>query len=317
MNKTRFLTQAFAALSFAFFSSAALAVPYSSFVVFGDSLSDPGNDFAITTGNDPTKPFPPPPYFQGHFSNGLTAAEIVTLRTGLPTQNFAQGGATTGTLNIDDGRCIPTRDCLSPGNYQLQAGLLSGIQTQVAGFLAATPADVSTTLFFLQGGANDFFTNDPAIIAQIVPNLFGQVSALIAAGAQHIALANVPNIAVTPLGQALAPAQRAVLEAGLAQVNAGIAQVWAGLPDVVIPVDLFDVVNDAVDDPATYGFTNTNVPCIALPSCDGAAFFDDVHPTTALHAIAAQRIIAAAIPEPSVLVLFALGALGLWRRRAA
>jgi phospholipase/lecithinase/hemolysin len=295
----------------------AQALPYSNFVVFGDSLSDPGNDFAITTnnGSDFSKPFPPPPYFQGHFSNGITAAEYVTLRSGLPTQNFAQGGATTGALNIDDGRCIPTRDCVN-ALYQLQPGLLSGVQTQVTNYLVGAPANIGSTLFFLQGGGNDFFTNDPALIADIPKNLLGQVSALVGAGAQHIALSNVPNIARTPFGLGLPAPNQAALVGGLAQVNAGIAQIWAAFPGIVIPIDSFGLLNDILDNAGKFGFANTTGFCRGLAGgCDGYAFFDDVHPTTALHSIVGNGIIAAAgIPEPEVLALWLIGGFGLLRR---
>lgn len=292
-------------------ASAAFALPYSNFVVFGDSLSDPGNDYRISTNADPTKPFPPPPYFQGHFSNGITAPEYVELH-GLPTQNFAQGGATTGALNIDEGRCIPTRDCLSPGNYQLQPGLFSGIQTQIGQYLASGPSNIGSTLFYLQGGANNFFAGGPAIGA-IVPDLANEIGLLIAAGAQHIVLANVPNITRTPFGQSLPAADQAALAQGLSLVNGGIAQIWTQLAGIVIPLDTFGLINAVLDDPATFGFSNTTGFCRGLASgCSGYVFFDELHPTTAVHAIVGARIAdAAGIPEPGLLVLLAIGAMGM------
>ncbi|MEO7403832.1 MAG: hypothetical protein ABIU95_09210, partial [Burkholderiales bacterium] len=53
-------------------SASAIAAPYSNIVVFGDSLSDPGNFFAKTAIPGVIPGFPPPPYVNGHFSNGLT-----------------------------------------------------------------------------------------------------------------------------------------------------------------------------------------------------------------------------------------------------
>ena len=70
-------------------------------MAFGDSLSDPGNLFVATAGATP-----PSPYFQGHFSNGVTWAErlsgaplnFFTFAAGRPgSVDFAFGGARTDT----------------------------------------------------------------------------------------------------------------------------------------------------------------------------------------------------------------------------
>jgi phospholipase/lecithinase/hemolysin len=86
----------------------AWAASFSQIYVFGDSLSDPGNDFNLSGS-------PPPPYFNGRFSNGPNWIDYLSQDLGLnptpytklgvggviPTQgiNFAFGGATTGTAN--------------------------------------------------------------------------------------------------------------------------------------------------------------------------------------------------------------------------
>jgi hypothetical protein len=53
----------------------ASAADFSQFVVFGDSLSDTGNLFNVTQGL-PTGPVPPPPYFQGRFSNDRISYQV-------------------------------------------------------------------------------------------------------------------------------------------------------------------------------------------------------------------------------------------------
>ena len=87
----------------------ASASPYSSMVVFGDSLSDNGNNSAVlgnnsgqvVTGNSY---IPSAPYATGVYSNGPVWASDVASSLGLtlaPSQlggtDFAYGGATTGT----------------------------------------------------------------------------------------------------------------------------------------------------------------------------------------------------------------------------
>ena len=82
-------------------SSSALALVaappslFSGLVVFGDSLSDNGNFFAMTGGT-----FPPAPYYQGRFSNGPVAVERLASRlgqSGAQVKDLAGGGAKTGT----------------------------------------------------------------------------------------------------------------------------------------------------------------------------------------------------------------------------
>ncbi len=71
---------------------------------FGDSLSDAGNDYYIDGGTDPVSP-----YYQGHFSNGLTWVEDLSKKLGLGTltpslkggHDFAFGGAETGPTAIE------------------------------------------------------------------------------------------------------------------------------------------------------------------------------------------------------------------------
>ncbi len=84
-----------ALLAFLCFASSALASPYGSVVVYGDSLSDNGNLFAAT-GN------PGAPYYQGRRSDGPVAVEYVASRLGVPLIDHAWIGATTGIGNYGD-----------------------------------------------------------------------------------------------------------------------------------------------------------------------------------------------------------------------
>jgi phospholipase/lecithinase/hemolysin len=71
---------------------------------FGDSLSDAGNDWIADGHTDPVSP-----YFNGHFSNGLTWVEDLSQMLGLGTltpslaggHDFAFGGAETGPTAIE------------------------------------------------------------------------------------------------------------------------------------------------------------------------------------------------------------------------
>src|SRR5262245_57408042 len=78
----------------------AVAVPYTDIVVFGDSLSDAGNFYEANA-------YPPPPYFNGQFSNGPVWATTFSQHfgfSGAPSsaggQNYAYAGATTGPTGV-------------------------------------------------------------------------------------------------------------------------------------------------------------------------------------------------------------------------
>src|SRR5919108_3147959 len=71
------------------------AGPYTTVVMFGDSLSDNGNLLALTGGAVPASP-----YFAGRFSNGPVWVERLASALDVPLVNFAVGGALTGNGNL-------------------------------------------------------------------------------------------------------------------------------------------------------------------------------------------------------------------------
>jgi phospholipase/lecithinase/hemolysin len=100
----------------------------------------------------------------------------------------------------------------------------------------------------------------------------------------------------------------------------------------VIGFRLDNLFLDLLNNPGRYGFTDTTRPCIPVtgysvaPSCATSVFFEDLHPTTAAHAVvgqaAAQAVLQATIPEPATMVLVgtglvAVGAAASRRRRLA
>lgn len=77
------------------FSASLSTQNFDAIYVFGDSFSDEGNIFKYTGGSIP----PSPPYFQGHFSNGLVWVEYLANKLGTTSTNFAYGGFSTGIGN--------------------------------------------------------------------------------------------------------------------------------------------------------------------------------------------------------------------------
>ncbi len=279
-------------------SSLASASSYSSMIVYGDSLSDNGNLFSLIG-------YPPPPYYLGRFSNGPVAVEQVAAALGVPLIDFAVGGATTGVGNFVDG-----------GTQTVHVSL-PGMQQELAlsAPLLASPTTPSS-LFVVWGGANDFFSGGSPATA--VANIDSIIGTLEIAGAQHILVPGLPDLALTPAysGDPAATAYSVAFNSLL----------QASLPSNVTYADTFNLLNGVISDPAAYGLSDATDPCFngtSVCANPGQFFFwDNVHPTTAGAAIVANQFEAALVqtPEPASILLIGSGMSGLIvlvRRRMA
>ena len=304
--------------------SAVLCAParadFAKLYVFGDSLSDDGNIFALTGGV-----FPPSPYVQD-FSNGPVAVDRLAgiLGVGLTPStaggtNYAVGGATTGTVNYVTTEFPP----LAPVLHN------TGMQNQVATFAGAPPAfDSATTLFVLWGGPNDFLLSPTAAAAtQAVNNLAGEIVSLEGVGARNFLVPNMPDLSLTPYGRSLPSDQQAGLRQLSLAFDAGLSQALAGLRATgpaganIVSFDTLSALNALVSNPSAYGLTNVTDPCFDLSTvsvCDDPdkyLFWDTVHPTAHVHDILGTGF-AAAVPEPQDWYLLAVGLLMVATSRA-
>lgn len=139
--------------------------------------------------------------------------------------------------------------------------------------------------------------------------LIGQLQA---AGVKNILVFNLPNIGSTPSAAAQGPSAAASL-AGLSQIfnttlNAGVGQLHTG----IIPINAYALLNEAIANPAGFGFSNVTAPACTggggssvqcgpqgsgapvtyAPGTDKSYLFaDGVHPTTAAHAMLGQYVV--------------------------
>lgn len=127
---------------------------FSQLVVFGDSLADNGNVFAAT-GN------PPPPYFQGVFSNGPVWADLVAQSLGIPQVNLAHGGALTGLTNVGN----PPNPTGGTGSI-FDVGPLPGVLAQLNTYIGTAGQADPNALYVIFAGGNDFLqlSRDPALL---------------------------------------------------------------------------------------------------------------------------------------------------------
>ncbi len=281
-----------AALSFGICGSA-LAGPYSDLYVFGDSLSDGGSDFNISSsihGFPPTSGFPvvpAAPGSSGAFTNGRVAVQYLASTLGLsltphyltatflggatsPTgHNYAQGGATSGLENASLPAVI---------GGTLQTGF-KGVAAEVDDYRATNAVANPTALYFVWGGANDFVhpgatavlpsclaSAGPAVCTAVT-NIANSVAELAAMGAMNFLVPNLPDLGETPSAIHGVPgAVQAGHDASVA-FNLGLADALANLsvqfPTAHITLfDTFGFLDNVLADANAYGFTNTTGTCL-------------------------------------------------------
>ncbi|MDB5851603.1 MAG: hypothetical protein JWP29_5355 [Rhodoferax sp.] len=296
---------------------------YAAMYVFGDSLSDTGNDFAATTAQQLVPAVPPSvtpyaTYWQGRFSNGPVAVEYLwqlvsrknstdltpsVVAGGLDKKtsvNFAFGGAGSGIQN-------PT-----PNGF-----LVPGLVGQVGLYTAALGGrkSRSNALYVVWSGSNDYLqniTHDPYVVVDSVTK---SIRALYDTGARDFLVPNLPDLGGTPLVKAqgasaaftlLAKTHNALLASSLTSL--------ASLPGIrIVRVDVFALGENLVNS----GLVNADVPalaflspgtgavdclfrnpatCVDVPQAGFLApflYWDVLHPTTQVHSIIGTAMYAA------------------------
>ena len=234
---------------------------------FGDSLSDNGNAFRATG-------LPGQPYFNGRFSNGPVWIEnvISNLKLSTTSNNFAFGGATSGTFNT-----------FNPA--------LPGLTNQLDGFLQASPKVDPTRLFVVWAGANDYLGGGQTNPTVTVGNLSTAVQRLTAAGATQIVVPNLPDLGKIPLSlgdPAISVGATQISAAHNRLLNASLRSLAINNPNIsIVPIDQEALFNRVLTNPARFGLTNVTEPCLNIAAgtiCatpDTYLFWDTLHPTAA------------------------------------
>lgn len=286
-------------------------------VVFGDSLSDPGNVFA-STGQYSIRPFAPipsAPYVIGgfHFTNGETWVERLSRRLHSPSgsgpavrapqryTNFAFGGA---RARAGAASASPDLGAQVAMYFGSKGGVASADALHVIWFGSNDVRDALQALAIDPSGATSVSILQAAIAA-IGQNL----GVLWSAGARTFLVPNVPNVALTPAVASQPAAIRAAAQQFSAAYDAGLALLLGGLqaqlPDVrIVSVDVAALLENTMAAPSLYGLENVAEPCLQFGVVVDAIcsaprrylFWDAIHPTVTVHEILAERAMLALAP---------------------
>lgn len=296
-------------------SGAAGATTFDRIVVFGDSLSDSGNAFALweTLSTPPYESLDPlgipdAPYAQGghHFSNGATWVEQFARPLALAgNARPALQGAGSNAANYAVG-----------GARAYDDGMNANLPAQVATYLAdAGGAASADALYVIEFGGNDLrdalsvlgMGGDPGALLQASLASIGcNIGSLYAAGARRFLVWNAPDLRLAPAIRALDgwyPGTRMAAGMLSQSFNAGLAGMVGspGLSDLPgIEIALFDVygkVNEIAADPQAYGLDVVDAACVtpgippfACREPEAYLFWDGIHPTAAVHGMLAQAV---------------------------
>jgi phospholipase/lecithinase/hemolysin len=306
----------------AFSVPVAARAPFGSIVVFGTSLSDPGNAFALRGGtNTPPDylidPFlvPSVPYARGghHFSNGATWIE-----------QFAQSRGLAGNVRpaFNAGGSPATNFAVAAARAR-EDGLNLNLPAQVEAFLQQTGGIApSDGLYVIEMGGNDIrdalvayvsgggVAGAGAILQEADVSIATAIATLYGAGARQFLVWRAPNVGRTPAIRTLdkvSPGAAFLANLFTQAFNTGLdgaVTQLESLPGVTIArLDAEKILNNLVTNAEAFGLTDVTTACItpsvAPYTCqtpDEFLYWDGIHPTKAVHSILAQETAAALFP---------------------
>jgi phospholipase/lecithinase/hemolysin len=280
----------------------AIAAAFSRVVVFGDSLTDPGNAFILLGHVSAVPPFeliPSAPYARGghHFSNGETWVEQLgtelrlnpspgpAFQRPIVFSNYAVGGSRArDVLVLQVGRFLDDFRGVAPSDALYVVHIGGDDLSDALAALAIDPTGLASH----------------AIITAAVNAIGANMATLAGAGAHTFLVPNASDLALVPAVRLAGPAAQAEGTALAGIFNAELEALLGGLETRgvrIFRLDIFSLVREVVTAPGAFGLTEVEEPCIrpgtlVKPFCsqpDQFLFWDGIHPTRAGHGIITSR----------------------------
>ncbi|MEO4047096.1 autotransporter domain-containing protein [Pseudomonas sp. CAU 1711] len=277
--------------------------PYSSLIVFGDSLSDAGQ-FADPGSNAPvgaTRRFTNrtgPTYLSSSGEEfALNATQLLSLRLGMGNltgstspvnqslglpdgTNYAVGGNTTSQITDSivgsgEGSVVELTDGT---NLRQRPGYLAELASLG---LRVDP----NTLFYVNGGGNDFLDGlinplaAPSLATQqaqqSATNLVVGIRALDAAGARYIMVSLLPDVGRTPFATNLGnfiPSLPGTISGLVGDFNQELIRQLQTIDAEIIPLNVPLMVREVLENPGRYGLATDLTTAQLIGTCfDGCA----------------------------------------------
>ncbi|KAK4750749.1 hypothetical protein SAY87_004231 [Trapa incisa] len=312
--------------------------------IFGDSLSDVGNNQYLSKGLAKANL----PWYgidfgngmpNGRFCNGRTVADIIGDNMGLPRPppfmdpslnedmimengvNFASGGG--GILNET------ALYFIQRFSFYRQIKLFMGTQELIREKIGAEAADkfFKGSLYVVALGSNDFINNflmpvekdswtytDQGFVTYLVQTLQDQLTLLHSLGARRMLVFGLGPMGCIPLQRVLSTTGECRVRTNNLALSFNqatskmIGDLSTTLPNATIQYgDAYDVVNDLINNPSKYGFSNSDSPCCSLGrirpalTCIPASrlckdrsqyvFWDEYHPSDSANELIANELI--------------------------
>ena len=283
------------------FTGSAWGQNFSDVVIFGDSLSDSGNVGRFTTNPDPVW------------------SERVAQAFGASDRNSFDGGsnyAFAGACVNPDQNAYCNSDKIFP---------VPRVPEQITLSLSQSGGSADpNALYAIWGGVNDVADsaeNDPLNAARHTVVAAGvnvaQIRRLQDAGARHVLAFNMPDISKSPYASSLDPIAQGALAQLVTVYNRALHDGISESEEGIVPINVFALFNEIVENPGTYGISNVRGTACNDPNNPGAnaansftcgpeglgypvtyeaganeqyLFADRSHPSGAMHAMIASAV---------------------------
>jgi len=294
----------------------AQAQQYTKMVVFGDSLSDTGNDATLFV-DVYGFPFPSPYigttytglYTLGRFTDGADTFPPAQNYFGVWVEQLAAAlpahPAVTASLQGGTNYAYGYGNTFNGTTVFNVTGtpftiIVDNVGQQIDDYLATHPKIDNHTLFVVWGGANNLTeaVGGPNAVQMIVNGAIAQVGniqRLINAGATQFLVPNLPNLGSVPRFN-MSPTDSAAFNQASVLYNATLDTGVSLLPILnfgrrvtIHRFDVYSLLKNIIAQPGNYGLLDvTNSSQSELVDPDYFLFWDDLHPTTRGHNLLGQ-----------------------------